>query len=286
MDSMAGFGAGFRKAREAKGISIDGVAAETRIGARFLQAIESEDFAALPGGIFNRGFIRAYAERLGLDPDQAVEDYQRLVRDRETKEPEPASYRPPGSATPLWPLIAIVGAIALVLGIYTLIFRDTSTTTRPTQIENKKEEPRPQTPEPVRTPEPPAQPTPEPPPEPAPTGTAQTPVEPPKPPAVTTPSEQTNTSAAPLSVELSVLEPTWVQILTDGTAAEMAELQPGSTRRYTAQRSVEMKVGNAAGLALKVNERTVPSLGKHGEVRQFTITPENAAQMSFVSPGN
>src|SRR5882672_8619384 len=89
---MSNFGASFKKARESKGISLERIAAETRISTRFLLAIENEEFNLLPGGIFNRGFVRTYAEKVGLDPDQSVADYERLV------EPPEASMASPRSA--------------------------------------------------------------------------------------------------------------------------------------------------------------------------------------------
>ena len=58
---MSNFGANFRKAREAAGLPLEKIAADTRISSRFLTAIENEAFHLLPGGIFNRGFIKAYA---------------------------------------------------------------------------------------------------------------------------------------------------------------------------------------------------------------------------------
>src|SRR2546428_2676183 len=82
---MTNFGSTFKKARETKGIPLAKIAAETRISSRFLEAIENEDFHLLPGGIFNRGFIRTYAERVGLDPEQALSDYEQLIS---TQEPE------------------------------------------------------------------------------------------------------------------------------------------------------------------------------------------------------
>jgi cytoskeleton protein RodZ len=75
---MTDFGPSFRKARESLGVPLEKIAAETRISTRFLRAIENEDFHLLPGGIFNRGFIRAYAQRVGLDPERAVADYERI----------------------------------------------------------------------------------------------------------------------------------------------------------------------------------------------------------------
>jgi cytoskeletal protein RodZ len=71
---MSEFGSTFKARREAKGLSLEQIATETRISTRFLQAIEHDDFQVLPGGIFSRGFVRAYAEVLGMDPDKAVAD--------------------------------------------------------------------------------------------------------------------------------------------------------------------------------------------------------------------
>ena len=58
-----------------RGISLDEIAATTKIGTRLLRALEEEHFDLLPGGIFNRGYVRAYAKYVGIDEDQAVADY-------------------------------------------------------------------------------------------------------------------------------------------------------------------------------------------------------------------
>jgi cytoskeleton protein RodZ len=73
---MAGsFGERLRREREMRGISLDNIAAATKIGTRLLRALEEEHFELLPGGIFNKGFVRAYAKYLGLNEDEAVADY-------------------------------------------------------------------------------------------------------------------------------------------------------------------------------------------------------------------
>src|ERR1700751_4564209 len=74
------FGDTFRKAREKKELTLDDVSNVTKISARMLQAIEEENFDQLPGGVFNRGFIRAYAKHLGLDSEEAVNDYLACLR--------------------------------------------------------------------------------------------------------------------------------------------------------------------------------------------------------------
>src|SRR5688572_12478597 len=76
---MKDFGISFKKAREARMLSLDQVATETRINARFLDAIEKEEFHVLPAGVFARGFVKAYAEHIGMDPEQASADFETLV---------------------------------------------------------------------------------------------------------------------------------------------------------------------------------------------------------------
>src|SRR5438477_8736185 len=111
---MANFGASFKKARESKEISLARIAAETRISTRFLSAIENEEFNLLPGGIFNRGFVRAYAEKVGLDPDQAVADYERVAEVHQPSDTFTASATGPAPKDRrLYPIA--LGALALVI---------------------------------------------------------------------------------------------------------------------------------------------------------------------------
>ncbi len=72
---MGSFGERLRREREMRGVSLDDIAEATKIGTRLLRALEEEHFELLPGGIFNKGFVRAYAKYLGLNEDEAVADY-------------------------------------------------------------------------------------------------------------------------------------------------------------------------------------------------------------------
>lgn len=72
---MGSFGERLRREREMRGITIEEIAEATKIGSRNLRALEDEHFGLLPGGIFNKGFVRAYSKYLGLDEEQAVADY-------------------------------------------------------------------------------------------------------------------------------------------------------------------------------------------------------------------
>ena len=65
-----------------RGVSLEEVSAATRISTRFLEAIESDRWESLPGGVFNRGFIRSVARYLGLDEDSMVAEYALETRGR------------------------------------------------------------------------------------------------------------------------------------------------------------------------------------------------------------
>ena len=71
---MGELGERLRGERERRGIGIDEIEAETRIRAKFLLALEEERFDALPGPAYVRAFVRDYAEQLGLDPQELVNE--------------------------------------------------------------------------------------------------------------------------------------------------------------------------------------------------------------------
>lgn len=73
--SATPFGEHLKREREMRGVSIEEVSAATRISTRFLEAIENDQWERLPGGVFNRGFIRSIARFLGLDEDGLVAEY-------------------------------------------------------------------------------------------------------------------------------------------------------------------------------------------------------------------
>jgi cytoskeleton protein RodZ len=103
---MGHFGDKFRQAREKKELTLDQVSNVTKISSRMLKAIEDEHFDQLPGGVFNKGFIRAYAKHLGLNDEEAVNDYLTCLREaqvdaHEVWEPEaPPKRRHPESLKP------------------------------------------------------------------------------------------------------------------------------------------------------------------------------------------
>jgi len=74
-----GIGATLREARNRRKVALSEVEAAIKIRVRYLQAIENEDWDALPGGAYTRGFIRTYALYLGLDGERLAEDYRRAT---------------------------------------------------------------------------------------------------------------------------------------------------------------------------------------------------------------
>ena len=78
----ATIGEQLRLAREERGIPLREISDQTRISVRYLEAIEHNDYKRLPGGIFNRSFIKAYARCIGYDEKQAIEGYTRYLREQ------------------------------------------------------------------------------------------------------------------------------------------------------------------------------------------------------------
>src|SRR3954465_11033286 len=73
---MAGIGETLREARMRQRLDIADVEQRTKIRAKYLRALENEEFALLPGSTFVKTFLRTYAEELGLDPHVLVEEYR------------------------------------------------------------------------------------------------------------------------------------------------------------------------------------------------------------------
>lgn len=76
---MSSLGETLRHERKQRRIDIREIARETRIDARYLSALEKNDLKQLPGGAFDRGFVRTYAEYLGLDPGAMLQAYDQQV---------------------------------------------------------------------------------------------------------------------------------------------------------------------------------------------------------------
>lgn len=114
-----GIGATLREARNRRKLDLTEVEAAIKIRARYLQAMENEEWDALPGGAYTRGFIRTYAVHLGLDGDRLAEDYSRDVAppvgDRVPKRVEPVPTGMRGGGGSRLSSRLLIAAVCIVL---------------------------------------------------------------------------------------------------------------------------------------------------------------------------
>jgi cytoskeletal protein RodZ len=115
-----------RQAREARGVTLREIATATKISVRTLEALERNDPTHLPGGIFTRAFIRAFAKEIGVDPEQAVDRFvAAFPQDSGSAERPTAKFVSPESgpggdriSSTVW----LIVVISLVVGLLVVYF--------------------------------------------------------------------------------------------------------------------------------------------------------------------
>ena len=90
---MDDLGAQLKRARDERGLTLSEIANRTKIAVTALEALERNDLSRLPGGIFGRAFVRAYAAELGLDPDKTVADFHVALEEEERRAAERGARR-------------------------------------------------------------------------------------------------------------------------------------------------------------------------------------------------
>ena len=108
------FGEHLKRERELRGVTLDEISTATRIATRFLEAIENEQWERLPGGVFNRGFVRAVARYLGLDEEDILAEYGQAAGERSNI---PVWTGSPPAVTPEQPWLAWILAGVMLLSI-------------------------------------------------------------------------------------------------------------------------------------------------------------------------
>ena len=112
-----------RQAREGRGISLSEVAEQTRISPHYIESIELDNYKPLPGGIFNKGFIKSFAKYVGVDEQEALADYMLVINQNEGKEDEDLKTYKPEVLTDNYSspsmLPTIIGA-AIILALMTV----------------------------------------------------------------------------------------------------------------------------------------------------------------------
>src|SRR4051795_4721741 len=116
---MPSIGETLREARMRQHLDITDVEAKTKIRAKYLRALENEDFGMLPGATFVKSFLRTDAEFLGLDPHVLVEEYRIRYDPRDESELPPFAHAPKGRRRrrpprrPTW--LPVAGAVLVIL---------------------------------------------------------------------------------------------------------------------------------------------------------------------------
>ncbi|HYN15531.1 MAG TPA: RodZ domain-containing protein, partial [Terriglobales bacterium] len=254
-------------------------------------ALEEEKFDTLPGGIFNKGFVRAYARYLGIDEDQAVADFVAASGgEREQPLPDPPEPRAVTlgqrtDAHPNWRafvLLVLLFATA-VAAVWKL---GPSTFHRVAVGLTERFQPKPAPP--------PAQPRITPPSAPEVSATAPQPAPPAqkKPlarakamtvavsdaatalPAASdaAPAPPEQAPAPTFVVQIRATQDAWVQIVADGKLLSEGVLVPPAEKRVRAAKEVVIKTGNAAGVEVSFNGQALPPLGQENQVATVTLT--------------
>jgi cytoskeletal protein RodZ len=244
-------GAELRSSREARGLSIDHVSKRTRVQPRYLTAIEHNDLSVIPPKPFGRGFVRAYATEVGLDPEMTVRDYfARFAPPPPAVEPIPPPEVAPLRIAP-WALAVVAAAAIGIVSIFTM-GRDTAPTPAAEAVGT------------AGTPSAGA-------PAPAPVAGSGA-VPPAAAPAIPSPPK-----TRPVEVALAVSRPCWITATADGRRAIYALLQPGTREKLTADREIVIRAGDAGALTWSVNGRDAVEFGAPGEVRTVKVTADGIA---------
>ena len=327
---MGSFGERLQREREMRSITLEEIADSTKISCRFLRALETEDFGKLPGGIFNKGFVRAYAKYLGIDEEQAVTDF--VAAETSAVKPERFPVVDPNQPSLFTPssnghkdgvsniyaaaasrsedeapqddrsaklmALAVFVVVVLAVGAFSWKFFNDRQKAQATAPESEMIQqtsnatPATLTAQPVATESTPAQP------EPATaiaTATSAT-AEAPKPidtsnlnlsskplEASAKPEEksaETKTSDASKALRLSLKTKTesWVQVTADGKLMIEGVLPPATIRSFRAEKEMVVKLGNASGVDLSYNGKSLPPFPSDAKIRTLTFSPEGVTQ--------
>lgn len=255
------FGEKLRRERELRGVSLEEVSAATRITLRYLLALENEQWNQLPGGVFNRGFVRTVARFLGLNEEEFLADYATAtVPSEQSAEPGRTAGRH-GAQVVTHPRRAsqvtlsknpdgrIVRLIVLVLMLIALIagawygWKKWKTWRTPSSAPvGKSMGAVPQA----------AQP--------APTGNS----------IAATPDSKREAEILRLKVETG--RPTHMTIIADGRTVLDERVEAGRSLRFDAKEKFEVTARDSTAVLLELNGQTLPPLGVPGEAGRVTLT--------------
>ena len=111
-----------KEEREKKKISLAQIAADTRISLRYLQCIEEGRYNDLPGGVYNRAFLKAYCESINIDPREILEQYDAQVLSSDIEKSQNAAITPPQQKSFIIPIPLLIWSIMLLISAIGLFF--------------------------------------------------------------------------------------------------------------------------------------------------------------------
>lgn len=310
MESTHLFGEHLKREREMRGVSLEEISAATRISVRFLEALENEQWERLPGGIFNRGFIRSVARFLGLDEENLVAEYAMETHER----PEIAVWtKEPVRKRTNWTAIssAIAVAILVVAGAWyvhqrygaeisawhqehpifkTLVarfHRSKAPVSSPPTNSSASAAATSQAPPQQAVAPPPAAQTPTnaaPPKNPQADSAASSAAakNPGTTPPATLPAGNPAAAAGLMELKVEAGETSTVSVLADGKVVFSGTLEAQRTLTLHAQSSFTVSSSKSNAVLLELNGHTVPPLGPPGEPGKITLTRDNLK----ASPGD
>lgn len=238
------FGEHLRREREMRGVSLEEIANATRISTRFLVALENERWDQLPGGVFNRGFIRAIAHFLGLDDDGLLQEYVMATNDG----PAVAVWAdtPAKPRRRVWPWLLALLLVALAVGGW-FAYRQFGARLRAWIIPKLEAPPAPAVvSEPAPAPQAPVQ--------------------------VSAAPEETPADAPPLELKIEAGRGTAITVAADGETVFDGHMEPGESRRFQARQRFEVSARNSTAVLLELNGQTLPPLGPPGEPGKVTLS--------------
>jgi len=277
-DRASDFGTKLRAARERKGVSLRQIASKTKISIAVLEALERNDVARLPGGIFSRAFVRSYAMEVGLDPETTIQEFIAQFPNDSVTAGHPTSSpveefetleNDRRMATTVLSILAISIPLAGGVIYFSMLNRRAPAVSDVAPAESP-------TTGSASEPAPPIEPPPAAAPSVAPALATPPRVTPP--PAsvpAPTPVQPADTATDRLTIGLSARRPVWVSATVDGQQTISRLLQAGEKQTIEVKREMVITAGDAAALALTLNGANGRALGKTAEVVTVRINLTN-----------